>query len=149
MSPIVQTDTRLNEQINRAGCLYRSLQMLAEIHARRTLTPDDIMALYTRAVEGGTMREDCFVLDHAAIIRAAQATLGMPPKARYVFRRTPEDKAHDFDIKVPPSAFIRHYKTANGFGHFVVADRFGHVQWDPYWPPTDASRDLSFRGYSL
>jgi hypothetical protein len=146
--PICQNDERLNEHIRVAGCLFRSLQMLAEIQARCTLTPEQIEELYKRAVDGGIMKEDCFVLDHAAIIRAAQATLGTPPKARYVLRRSATSHG-DFDLKIPPVAFIRHYRTVNDYGHFLVSDRFGHVMWDPFWPPTEAAQDISSRGYSL
>lgn len=148
IAPIVQNDDRLNAHIRKEGCLFRSLQMIAEIQAGRCLTPDEISFQYAWLIERGYMKENCYIIDHAAVIRSAQYGLNGPQRARYVLR-TSETGIGDFEMGVPPNAFIRHFKTVNGYGHFVVADRFGNRLWDPYWPPTEPVKELTFRGYAI
>lgn len=146
MSPIVQNDGRLNPEIREAGCLFRSLSMLAEIAARKTLTPEQIEEQYAWLVARGYMRENCYVLDHAKVITSAQHYLGEKQAADYVFRSSKKGNG-DFDNGGPRNGYIGHAKTALGYGHFFVTDRNRNLIWDPWWPMPERDRELTFRGY--
>ena len=148
LSPIVQNDHRLTPAIRKAGCLFRSLSMLAEIKAGATLTPEQIEEQYAWLVGHECMADDCYVLDHEAVITSAQHYLGMPQSARYVFRRS-ESGDGDFERDGTANAFIGHAKTANGIGHFFVVDRHKALIFDPWWPRPERVRELTFRGYQL
>ena len=147
MTPISQNDHRLPDQVQKAGCLFRSLSMLAEIQARRTLEPAQIVEQYHWLIKNSHMDGHCYVLDHAAVIRSAQYYLGTQQRAEYVLRRT-ETGLNDFD-KGTPNAWIGHVKTEAGHGHFLVIASDGRVIWDPWWPSPTPVKTLSLRGYRI
>lgn len=152
MSPILQTDTRLPLHVQREGCYFRSLVMLAEMHHRQLLDAADIVKLYDYVISTGAMKQDCWVLEPEKIIQSAQFFLGHGPSGRMLFRTAAKGSGlEDGNFTRPgrPSHWIRHYKTVNGHGHFVVADKTGATVWDPYFPFTTAAKELTFRGYSL
>lgn len=147
-SPIVQNDGRLNPQIRKAGCLFRSLSMLAEIKAGDTLTPEQIERQYDWLVDEGYMQENCYILSHEAVITSAQYHLDVQQTATYVFRAS-ETGDKDFDKGGPHNAYIGHAKTVNGYGHFFVVDRKKQLIWDPWWPRPERDYALTFRGYLI
>jgi len=147
-APIVQNDHRLNPQIRKAGCLFRSLSMLAEIRALTTLTPEQIETQYEWLVDNGHMAPNCFVYDHEAVITSAQFYLQAPQYGRYVFRAS-ETGSGDFDHGGRHNAYIGHARTENGYGHFFVRDRNRRLIWDPWWPMPPRVEQLTFRGYHL
>ena len=146
-TPICQNDFRLPEPIQRAGCLFRSLSMLAEIRTGRTLSPAQIVEQYKWLVRHEYMNANCYVQDHAAVIRAAQYYLEAPQRAAYVLRQT-ETGHGDFETDTP-NAWIGHVKTEAGNGHFLVVARDGRCIWDPWWPSPMPVKSLSLRGYVL
>jgi hypothetical protein len=147
-SPIVQNDGRLNPQIRKAGCLFRSLSMLAEIKAGKTLTATQIEEQYEWLVDEALMLETCFVYDHEAVIKSAQYYIAVPQSARYVFRSS-ESGTGDFDNGGPHNAHIGHAKTIHGNGHFFATDRGRSLIWDPWWPRPERDYELTFRGYYI
>lgn len=146
--PICQNDDRLQRDINKSGCLFRSLSMLAEMKAGKTLDPSTIRMQYLWLLDQGYMKENCYVLDHEQVIKSAQYYLGVSQKARYVFRQS-ETGQQDFFGGGPATHFIRHVRTKNGYGHFYVSDVSGRMVWDPYWPSPEPKETLTFRGYRL
>lgn len=147
-SPIVQNDHRLNPQIRKAGCLFRSLSMLAEIKAGTTLVPEQVEEQYRFLVDNGYMSEACFVYDHEKVVTSAQYYLEIPANVKYVFRAS-ETGDGDFDHGGPHNTYIGHAKTVSGNGHFFVVDRHKNLIWDPWWPRPDRDYDLTFRGYLI
>ncbi|HMA77885.1 MAG TPA: DUF261 family protein [Candidatus Paceibacterota bacterium] len=147
-SPIVQNDKRLNEQINKAGCLFRSLVMLAEMKAGHCLSTTEIdVDLYEWLIAEGAMKPNCWVLNHEKVIMAAQHYIGVKQSAKYVMRDEADE--FDFDTGVKPNYFIRHVRTKNGTGHFFVCSENGDRTWDPYWPAPDVDYYIGIRGYKL
>jgi hypothetical protein len=146
INPIVQNHHDLPPAIQREGCLFRSLSMLAEIKAGKTLTVGQILQQYKWLVDAGHMDANCYVKDHAKVITSAQYYLGEPQTGRYVFRST-ETGSGDFDTDEMHNAYIGHAKTENGYGHFFVVDRNRDLIWDPWWPRPKRKEWLSFRGY--
>jgi hypothetical protein len=146
-SPILQTDSRLPEQINRAGCLFRSLVHLAEIEAKRLLTADDIKDIYLFLVKENHMKANCWVLNHESVIAAAQYHLGEPQRARYVYRD--EADGSDFGNPTDGDYHIRHVRTMTGTGHFYVCDYSGVRVFDPYWPVPMVDYAIGIRGYRV
>lgn len=146
--PICQNDSKLPEEIQKAGCLFRSLTMLVEMAKGETLTSMEIVEQYEWLIEHGHMKDNCFVLDHEAVIKSAQFYLMMPQKAVYAFRQSDTGKG-DFTLRTLATHFIRHVRTKNGYGHFYVSDISGRMVWDPYWPSPEPKETLTFRGYQL
>lgn len=146
-SPVVQNDKRLNEQTNDAGCLFRSLGMGAEIHARHTMSPGQIEEQYAWLVGEQLMKPNCWVLNHEKVITAAQYYLGVRQAARYVFRDEGDEK--DFGSPDKCNFFIRHVRTKTGTGHFYVSTRDGQRLWDPYWPAPAVDYVIGIRGYRV
>lgn len=144
--PIFQNDDRLNTNINLYGCLFRSLSMVAEMAAGYTLSPDQIEEQYRWLIDHGHMKENCWVLNHEAVIESAQYYLGVPQGAAYL-ERSSRGGTGDFKNPGVPNAFIGHGKTENGYGHFFVVRRDGTVVFDPYWPSPVIVRPLTFRSY--
>lgn len=146
-TPICQNDYRLPEPIQRTGCLFRSLSMLAEIRAGRTMSVAQIVEQYKWLVAQGRMNAECYVKDHAAVIQSAQYYLEAHQRAAYVLRQT-ETGHGDFETGIPNS-WIGHVKTEAGNGHFLVVARDGRAIWDPWWPSPAPLKSLSLRGYVL
>ena len=145
-TPLVQNDKQLNEYINRAGCLFRSLSMLAEVDAKKTLGPEQIQDLYHWLITQGHMDKNCWVRNHEAVIKGAQFYLGVPQSAKYVMREEADE--HDFSAG-EADYFIRHIRTVTGTGHFYVCDRMENRTWDPFWPAPATGHVLGVRGYKL
>lgn len=151
MSPIQQNDKQLDESINAAGCLFRSLSMLAEIHAQHTLGPDQIAEQKRWLVDNGYMLDEpgkrCWVMNHEKVINSALYYLGLPQTARYVFREEIDDR--DFETGIKANAFIRHVRMLTGTGHFYVCNENGTRIWDPFWPAPAVDYVIGVRGYRI
>lgn len=146
-SPVVQNDRQLNEKINAAGCLFRSLAHGPEVMRTQTLSANEIERLYDWLVDNGHMKPNCWVLDHERVITASQYYLGQTQAARYLWRDEGDDK--DFGSSDKCNFFIRHVRTKNGTGHFYVSTLDGQRLWDPYWPAPAVDYVIGIRGYKI
>jgi hypothetical protein len=139
-----QTDHYFNGQINKYGCLFFSLLDIAEEHVGRVFTSAQIKAVYQELIATGAMREDCYVLDHAAVIATGCQSLGLFAPVRYVGAH------YNNEITDRKSWGVKHghemilqYLTPKGNTHF----RRPH--YDPYQPPIGFTNLMSVRWYNV
>jgi hypothetical protein len=52
-------------------------------------------------------------------------------------------------MEVIPNFFITHRNLINGIGHFMVAHNDRSIKWDPFFPATSFSSEISFRIYRI
>jgi hypothetical protein len=164
-SPLVQNDDQLVPAIQKAGCLFRSLAYGAEAFiANKTgksvgpLTADQINELYRRLVEihkhreWNGMAENCFVYGHTDVIEQTGELLGYPLNAFYIASVAYDEsraKPYNSAMEVLPNFWITHRSLLNGTGHFMVANADRTLKWDPFFPATTYSSEISFRVYRI
>ena len=116
---ILQTDNRLNKQINQNGCYFMSLLFLANKHTGYKLSTTVISKLYMDLQERKFMDSNCYIQDPAGILKH----LGL--KAAYNQRHDPPKYRCDKDeIEI----LCLQYSTNN---HFVVGDGHGNIAYNP------------------
>lgn len=60
-----------NSQINKYGCYFLSLLMIAREHIpRMTIDHNDVQFFYEKLIKKGAMREDCYILDAVKALHA-------------------------------------------------------------------------------
>ena len=155
-APVHQNDPRLMEEPSLAsyGCLVTSLREIAETHAGRTLTAGEYLSMYRWLVGQGHVLDEpgrrAFVMDHAAVGKAAQYYLGVPQFFKYVYRHDYDGSGADFGSADEASHFIAQVRVAGwDISHFIHADRLADRLWDPYWPARPIDSVVSLRGYAL
>ena len=111
---------KIAEAIGASGCYFLSILHLESLIDGGSVDPFDA---YNIATARGYMREDCYILDPAAV-------LGFFNRDKWeVFHATPEylPKPGELEIlrfeRVPPGMT---------YSHFVVGDGKGAVAFDPY-----------------
>lgn len=120
---ILQTDTRLNANIQRTGCYFMSILYLANKHAQTPWDTAAINHVYEEAVSEGFMGANCFVYNPDGIFRLA----GL--RVRYTqHHEAPTRVCADNEIE------ILRFKHADfpGYSHFVVGNGIGFVTHDPW-----------------
>jgi hypothetical protein len=135
---VTQDDPKLNVEINRYGCRFRSLLAIAEWHTGKILTPLAIQQAYNDLVPGAMdVHCRCNENEHK-IIRWAMRTLGASTRGYQI--GVAEGCAR---LEFWPAAQIytvlkgiTHYKGEPGYEqeegyHFRLADRAGKLLFDP------------------
>lgn len=117
---ILQTDSRLNIEINNYGCYFMSYLFLANKHTGLELDTKKIMEIYSDAVKNGAMKDTCFILDHVKIF----ALLGLKVATR---KGSPSSRCADGELEI-----LRFKNPNNGVTHYVAGDGRGNVAYDPY-----------------
>ena len=125
-----QRSPGMRPEISKDGCylmsIYwhvakRNVEMVNEIHDISTV-------LYAELVARGFMRDDCYILDPAAIF----GYLGMDVK--YLGKFGPERVCGDDEIEIN-----LWYYGAKDWYHFVAGNGFGFTEYDPWGISTTAT----------
>jgi hypothetical protein len=125
ISMILQTDKRLNEQINKYGCYFMSILFLANKYIGLQLSTTSIISVYNQSVKLGIMESNCFINDPDNIFK----NLGM--EAEYTQRHEPpKRRCKDNEIEI----LCLKYPTYN---HFVVGDGKGNIAYNPMGKTAD------------
>lgn len=157
-SPVLQNDDRLNQYINDAGCLYRSLTHLVEMQAGENFDDRALLKLYDRLVRlnGQSkyrgMKQNCFVMSHEDVLQVAIDEFGKDWKPFYVKKesQTSEIRSWFSSYEVEPNGFILHAGVNdNNIGHFMVSDISFERAWDPFFPATRINEIRSYRYYAI
>jgi hypothetical protein len=151
--PLYQNDPRLSVVTSLApyGCLVSTLRQVVERKVGRALSVDQWIEMYGWLTQNGRVRDDetlqAYVLDHEAVLKAAQYYLRVPQNAKYVFREGNGD-GQDFRHQGPVNAWICHGRIAgSGIAHFWEIFENGDCAWDPLWPTRPKLTTISVRGY--
>ena len=116
---ILQTDNRLNKQINMYGCYFMSLLFIANRHIGYKLSTTVITKLYTDFIELGFMESNCFINDGDGILNY----LGL--ECRYTNKHeSPDYETSHKQIEI----LCLKYPS---YKHFVVGDGFGNIAYNP------------------
>jgi hypothetical protein len=124
---ILQTDSRLNAQINASGCYWMSLLWWGNKLAGREYDPDEIELLYKWHVDSDWMRPNLYIQRPDEILRDVGVT--MPGWLGEVATEwQPPDGKRGIEI-----LYFEMPRTPAGvWGHFVAGDGHGHVTYDPW-----------------
>ena len=116
---ILQTDKRLNGQINKYGCYFMSILFLVNKHIGLQLSTVSIISVYNQAVKLGIIESNCFVNDPDKLFN----NLGMNVKYTQA-HEPPKRKCVEGEIEI----LCLQYPTYN---HFVVGDGNGNIAYNP------------------
>lgn len=156
MTPLTQNDPRLSREpsIKPYGCLFRALGELAEHKAGRTMSADNIIAMYRWLLDNDAILDEpdkrAWIVDHTKTIRAAQHYLGVKQTGEYVYRNDMDSSDNDFGSRDKANYFICYARISNAsIGHFIHCDQNAQRVWDSYFPATEILEITSLRGYRL
>jgi len=113
---------------------------IAQTHAQKTLTAQQINSIRQSAQANGTVSDDMYPPSAAAVINMGFSALGSRLSATEVNRVTAPDRV----VEVYSSTII-YGEIIPGDLHFCEGDHDGIIVYDPY--PTSAYREI--RGYIL
>jgi hypothetical protein len=108
------------EKIGKTGCYFLSIVHLAELYTGKYI---DAYDAYKAAIKGKTLRDDCFVLEPAALLRMLTGV---------AWAVTKEPKEYQATKGEQEILYFERNDTMQTWGHFVVGDGFGLVAYDPY-----------------
>lgn len=135
---ILQTDSRLREEIRVWGCYFMSLCCAANKYAGTEFTPLMINDLVDKFQARGFMQTDeqykCFVKEPEMILQY----LGL--QAIYVGKIEPA--SHTLN---PDEFHIQRWKAPGHISHFVLGARTMECGWDP-WGDSRSVRDGQIMG---
>jgi hypothetical protein len=124
----------------RSGCKFMAALGIAQTHAQKTLTAQQINSIRQSAQANGTVSDDMYTPRAAAVINMGFSALGSRLSATEVNRVTTLDRV----VEVYSSTII-YGETILGNQHFCEGDHDGIIVYNPY--PTSAYREI--RGYIL
>ena len=134
---ILQTDNRLNDNINRFGCYFMSLLFVINKHVGYKLSTVVITKLYLELVELRFMDTNCYIKDPEGILNY----LGL--KCKYTNRHEPPKyKAKHGEIEILCLQYPN-YK------HFVAGDGNGNISFNPMGVTADNAYIHSKRIFKL
>jgi len=108
------------ETIGKTGCYFLSIVHVAEKYTGKYI---DAYDAYKAALKGKTMREDCYVLDPAALLRMLTGVAWTVTKEQSDYMATKGEQE---------ILYFERNDTMQTVGHFVVGDGMGVVSYDPY-----------------
>lgn len=118
---ILQTDSRMRDEIDKWGCYYMSLCFLANKYTGIELSAEDLNdRIYNQLIQHGLMKETCWIRDPVGILNY----LGLRCDSVGVYEPvTHALKDNEFQI-------LR-FK-GKDISHFVVGTRSNECAYDPY-----------------
>ena len=140
---VKQSDKALNHAINKEGCLFMSLLDIASDLIGEDLLPQEIMRAYDYTVPKH-MEADCYVKDHAEIIRAGMYLLGQRFGLAHYGYRCDGDQVL-WGKKSECNYFISAMDCIT-FTHFVRTDPQGLILYNP---GKSTGKLVSLRGYCV
>jgi len=111
------------ETIGKTGCYFLSIVHLAEKYTGKYI---DAYLAYTSALKSKVMKEDCFVLDPAALLRMLTGVAWSVTKEAATYEPTKNDLVILYYERIDDSTM-----ESKVYGHFVVGGNDG-VEYDPY-----------------
>lgn len=124
---ILQTDKRLNVDINKYGCYFMGLLFIASKYACVSFSPTNIEDTYYKAVDENWLGSDCYVKNPAEILRY----FGL--EVDHV-RKEAGDLYESGWKETEIMQFLRSYKSGTGiksYYHFVVGAGENRIAYDP------------------
>jgi hypothetical protein len=124
----------------KSGCKFMAALGVAQTHAQKTLTAQQINSIRQSAQASGIVSDDMYTPSAAAVINMGFAALGSRLSATEVIRVTTLDR-----VVQEYSSTIVYGETILGNQHFCEGDHDGTIIYNPY--PTSVYREI--RGYIL